>query len=81
MSANISRVFFKRKFNAEQSWENTPIMGFRRYGGTLPEQIFCADQDAKAFANCYQQTIRWNFDGSLQGHYVECTPLPILEFK
>ena len=78
MTANISRVLFKRKLSL-LDWEKTPFMGFRRYGGTLEKQIFCANKDAKALANAYQQEIRWNFDGSLQGHYVDPDPLPKLE--
>jgi hypothetical protein len=79
MTANISRVIFKRREEENSLWVNATVLGFIRYGGSMAEQIHMANEHAQMLANAWQTEIRWNFHGSLQGHYVGPEPLPKLE--
>lgn len=76
---NISRVFFKiRPYRVNADWHELPYQGFRRYGGSYDQQTANADKDAKQLANGLRAEVRWNFEGSLQGHYIAADPLPEL---
>lgn len=77
--ANINKVYFRcRKDMDIQGWAEVIPMGFLRFGGPMNLQVRAATEAAQALANKHQASIRWNFEGSLQGHYVDPDPVPEL---
>ena len=63
---NGETIEFKTK-NPGESWEASPIIYSKKYAVNQAKRI---DEDAYLMSGVLGKQIRWNFEGSPQGHYI-----------
>ena len=59
--------------NPDLRWENTTIfarVNAWRWSDNRDERTAFANEVARFFSDVFGREIRWNYEGSLQGHYV-----------
>lgn len=64
-------VEFKIRVPEADRWEDIPIYLSKVLSGTADEIALDAQEIAEGIAFSKKSDVRWNYEGSLQGHYVK----------
>jgi len=64
-------VEFKIRVPQADRWEDTPVYRSKTLSGTKEEIAQQAQEIAEGIAFSQSCDVRWNYEGSTQGHYVD----------
>lgn len=64
-------VEFKIRVPQADRWEDTPVYRSKTLTGTKEEIEKQAEEIAEGIAFSQSSDVRWNYEGSTQGHYVD----------